>query len=147
MDVLIDTGVLLRLIIPSDPGHLDARRAIKLLRRRGDKLITLTQNVSEFWNVCTRPVTVRGGYGLSIEDTARRLRLIERLIQVRPDWDEVFREWKRLVVAHSVKGVKAHDARLVAAMIIHGIAQVVTANPADFKRYSEITAIMPSDVK
>jgi len=48
MDVLIDTGVLLRLIIPSDPGHLDARRAIKLLRRRGDKLITLTQNVSEF---------------------------------------------------------------------------------------------------
>ena len=90
---------------------------------------------------------MRGGYGLSIEDTARRLRLIERLIQVRPDSDEVFREWKRLVVAHSVKGVKAHDARLVAAMIIHGIAQVVTANPADFKRYSEITAIMPSDVK
>ena len=92
MDVLVDTGVLLRLIIPSDPGHFDARRAIKLLRRRGDKLVTLTQNASEFWNICTRPVSARGGYGLSIEDTARRLRLIERLIQVRPDSDEVFRE-------------------------------------------------------
>jgi predicted nucleic acid-binding protein len=147
MDVLIDTGVLLRLIIPSDPGHLDARRAIKLLRRRGDKLVTLTQNASEFWNVCTRPVTARGGYGLSIEETARRLRLIERLIQVRSDSDEIFREWKRLVVAHSVKGVKAHDARLAAAMIVYGIAQLVTANPADFKRYPEITAITSADVK
>ena len=106
MDVLVDTGVLLRLIIPSDPGHFDARRAIKLLRRRGDRLITLTQNASEFWNVCTRPVTMRGGYGLSIEETARRLRLIERLIQVRPDSDEVFREWKRLVVAHSLRALR-----------------------------------------
>ncbi len=147
MDVLIDAGVLLRLIIPSDAGHLDVRRAIQLLRRRGDKLVTLTQNASEFWNVCTRPVTVRGGYGLSIEETARRLGLIERLIQVRPDSDEIFREWKRLVVSHSVKGVKAHDVRLVAAMIVYGIAQLVTANAADFRRYSEITAIVPGDVK
>jgi predicted nucleic acid-binding protein len=74
------------------------------------------------------------------------LRLIERLIQVRPDSHEIFREWKRLVVAHSVKGVKAHDARLVAAMIVYGIPQIVTANPVDFKRYSEITAISPGDV-
>jgi hypothetical protein len=73
--------------------------------------------------------------------------LIERLVQVRPDSDEVFREWKRFIVAHSVKGVKAHDARLVAAMIVHGIAQPVTVNADDFKRYSEITAVMPGDVK
>ena len=46
--------------------------------------------------------------------------MIERLIQVRPDSDAVFREWKRLIVAHSVKGVQVHDARLVAAMAVYG---------------------------
>lgn len=68
MDVLVDTGVLLRLIITSDPGHFEARRAIKLLRARGDKLVTLTQNAAEFWNVCTRPTSARGGLGLSVGD-------------------------------------------------------------------------------
>jgi predicted nucleic acid-binding protein len=58
MDVLIDTGVLLRLINPSDPEHLDVRRAIRLLRRRGDKLITLTQNASEFWNITRTEISV-----------------------------------------------------------------------------------------
>ena len=83
MDVLVDTGVLLRLIIPSDPGHVEARRAIKLLRRRGDKLITLTQNASEFWNVCTSPVTVRGGYGLSIERLERSMKLTSLIENTR----------------------------------------------------------------
>ena len=147
MDVLVDTGVLLRLIIPSDPGHFEARRAVKLLRARRDMLLTLTQNAAEFWNVCTRPVTARGGYGLRIDETARRLRLIERLIQVRPDSDAVFHEWKRLIVAHSVKGVQVHDARLVAAMSVYGIGQLLTANAGDFKRYSQIVAVTPSDLK
>ncbi len=59
MDILIDTGPLLRLVIRSDPAHAGVRKAIRLLRLRNDRLITLTQNVAEFWNVCTRPITAR----------------------------------------------------------------------------------------
>ncbi len=63
MDVLIDTGVLLRLVVRRDPAHTEARTAIRTLKSRGDKLITLTQNAAEFWNVCTYPQSARGGYG------------------------------------------------------------------------------------
>jgi predicted nucleic acid-binding protein len=59
MDFLVDTGILLRLVIPADALHAEARRSIKILRSRGERLVTLTQNVSEFWNVCTRPAAAR----------------------------------------------------------------------------------------
>jgi predicted nucleic acid-binding protein len=50
-------------------------------------------------------------------------------------------------VRHDVKGVQVHDARLVAAMRIHGIDRILTYNPSDFRRYEGIAAIQPSDVQ
>ncbi|MGH9838008.1 MAG: type II toxin-antitoxin system VapC family toxin [Blastocatellia bacterium] len=147
MDILVDTGVLLRLTIPSDPNHADARRAIRLLKASGNYLVAMTQNAAEFWNVCTRPSTARGGYGLSIDETARKLLLIERLVEIRPDSQAIFREWKRLVVANSVKGVQVHDTRLAAAMNVYGIAHILTFNGGDFKRFSGLTVIEPKSVK
>jgi predicted nucleic acid-binding protein len=49
----------------------------------------------------------------------------------------------RLVVAYGVKGVNVHDARLVAAMLVHGLTHILTFNISDFARYSEITAVHP----
>ena len=74
MRVLLDSGILLRLPHRSDPGHAVIRKAVRALKGRGDTLVTSPQNVAEFWNVCTRPATARGGYGLSIEETGKRLR-------------------------------------------------------------------------
>ena len=146
MDILVDTGVLLRLVIRSDPAHPEARNAIRILKSRGDRLITLPQNAAEFWNVCTRPPSARRGYNLSIQDTAKKLRLVERLIEIRPASQAAFQEWKRLVVAHSVRGVQVHDARIVATMKVQGINNIVSFNASDFRRYSGITATFPKDV-
>ncbi len=41
-------------------------------------------------------------------------------------------------VAHSVRGVQVHDARLAAAMRVHGIPYILTFNGSDFERYSGI---------
>ena len=90
MDILIDTGILLRLVIPADALHSEVRRSIKVLRSRGERIMTLTQNISEFWNVCTRPATVRGGYGFTIDETARKVKLLERLIAIKPDSDAAY---------------------------------------------------------
>jgi predicted nucleic acid-binding protein len=147
MEIFVDSGVLVRLVIRSSPGYDDARRAVKTLRGRGDSLVALTQNAAEFWNVCTRPPGVRGGFGLTIDATARKLRLIQRLVDIRSDSEVIFNEWKRLVVAHSVRGVQVHDARLVAAMVVHDISNLLTFNTADFKRYPKITLLAPTDVK
>jgi hypothetical protein len=46
MDILVDTGVLLRLVIPTDPQNAEIRRAIKILKIRGDRLLMLTQNAA-----------------------------------------------------------------------------------------------------
>lgn len=45
MDVLLDTGVLLRLVNPSDSQHPSVRDAVRLLYRRGDTLVTAPQNI------------------------------------------------------------------------------------------------------
>lgn len=57
---------------------------------------------------------------------------------------EVYAEWKRLVIAHSVTGVKVHDARLVAAMKVYGLSRILTFNKDDFRRYPDIEIITPA---
>jgi hypothetical protein len=52
-------------------------------------------------------------------------------------------EWQRLVVQHDVKGRNAHDARLVAAMNVHGVGHILTFNITDFTRYPGIIVLDP----
>jgi predicted nucleic acid-binding protein len=63
-----------------------------------------------------------------------------------PDSDNVYAQWRRLVVTHGVSGKKTHDARLVAAMTVHGIAHILTFNGADFARFPGITVIEPGSL-
>lgn len=142
----VDTGILLRLWDRNDPQHLVIRQALRLLRTRGEVLAFAPQNAAEFWNVSTRPVTARGGFGLSAQETERRLRLIERVFQLLPDSPASYPVWRRLVVQHGVQGVQVHDARLVAWMQVHGLGRILTLNPQDFSRYAGITAVTPEDV-
>ena len=47
---------------------------------------------------------------------------------------------------YGVIGVNVHDARLVAAMLVHGLTHILTFNTTDFARYTEITAVHPTAV-
>jgi predicted nucleic acid-binding protein len=49
-----------------------------------------------------------------------------------------------LVKDFGIRGIRAHDARLVAAMHTYGITQLLTFNQDDFKGFS-ITTIHPAD--
>jgi predicted nucleic acid-binding protein len=44
-------------------------------------------------------------------------------------------------------GTKAHDARLVAFMMVHGLDTIVTFNVEDFKRYKAIAVAHPCDFR
>jgi len=94
MRVLVDSGVLLQLLDRADPLHGDIRAAIRRLKDRGDELVTAAQNVAEFWNVSTRPASARGGYGLPIFETERRLRLMERLFPVLTESPTSYTSWR-----------------------------------------------------
>lgn len=101
--------------------------------------------MAEFWNVCTRPAD-RNGFGFTIAETDERAALIEAKFSFAADSHATHREWRRIVVAAKVSGIQVHDARLVAAMHVHGIGNLLTANVKDFRRFSGIAAISPDDV-
>lgn len=143
---LADTGILLRFVSPSDPNHVLVLNALSSLLRSGAKVCYTSQNLGEFWNVCTRPTTARGGFGLSIEETNQRAQIIEHHFTYLPDGEAVHIQWRHLIVNYGVSGVQVHDARLVAAMLVHGLTHILTFNTDDFKRYREIAAVHPAAI-
>jgi predicted nucleic acid-binding protein len=137
MDYLIDTNVLLRSIHRGHPAFGLARAVFHELADREQQIVVATQTFVEFWAVCTRPIE-QNGLGLSAEHTNRIVTRLEAKLRRLPESDEIYGEWRRLVASHSVSGKKVHDARLVAAMRVHGVQDIVTFNTADSDRYSEI---------
>jgi len=145
MRYLLDTGILVRIPHRTDPLHQQVRLAISHLTTSGHTLLTTRQNMAEFWNVCTRPASARGGFGLTA-DAARRLRLLERFITVLAEPDSAYSRWKALVLRYGVLGRQVHDARIVAVMAAYRIKRIITLNEADFVRYAEITPYTPATV-
>src|SRR5215469_11207086 len=139
---LVDRNVLLRWVKPDDRDYPLVASAIETVLQSSGTLCYTSQNVGEFWNTCTRPVD-RNGYGLSPEETDRRARYFEDRLLLLPDSLAVHHEWRRLLVAQRVFGVQVHDARLVAAMRVHGVSRILTFNEKDFARYSGVEAIHP----
>ena len=145
MRVLLDTNILLRSAQPSHPLCPQATRAVSNLLRKKDAVFFCSQNISEFWNVATRPAEMNG-LGFSHEEALQELDSIENLLTLRPDIPAIYPAWKRIVQEHRVQGVKVYDARLVAIMGVYATDSLLTFNFADFKRYSSINALQPAAV-
>jgi len=62
-----------------------------------------------------------------------------------PETRAIYPAWKRLVIQYEVSGKPAHDARLVAAMQVHGISDILTFDRAGFSRYP-IKVVHPAEV-
>lgn len=145
MSFLVDSNLLTRLSQRKSPQHASARRAIVALRLRSEQLFLSPQNIIEFWAVATRPIE-NNGLGLSIDVTMFEIRKFKRLFDLRQDTPDIFATWETLVTRHRVVGKNVHDARLVAAMLEHGITHLLTFNGKDFKRFNEITVLDPDQV-
>ncbi|MHB1960217.1 MAG: type II toxin-antitoxin system VapC family toxin [Acidobacteriaceae bacterium] len=63
-----------------------------------------------------------------------------------PDNESVYREWRRIVVEYGIAGVQVHDARLAATMLVHQVEHILTLNAADFIRYQGLLAIHPGNL-
>ena len=78
MSVLIDTNVLLRRAQPSHPSHVAAVESIARHLTRSTPVYFTPQNISEFWNVATRPAD-KNGLGLPQETVVAEITTIEEL--------------------------------------------------------------------
>jgi predicted nucleic acid-binding protein len=146
VNILLDTNILTRWVNTEDPQHDEAVQSLRLLRA-GDHIPTLVpQNIYEFWVVATRPIAVNG-LGMTTGAAHAELeRFAPPLFALLQDERAILSRWQELVTKYDVKGKPAHDARLAAAMLRHGLTHLLTFNVSDFSRYAEITAVTPSDM-
>ena len=145
MPYLADTNILLRWIEPGAPMCEQARVAVRALRVAGEDIFITPQNMVEFWNGATRP-THANGLGLTPVQADVEARQLESLFPLIPDVPAIHARSRSLVVTVGVSGVQVHDARLAAAMLVHGISHLLTFNVRDFQRFGGIQVVHPSRV-
>ena len=124
--------------------HAEAWRAIRNLQQR-EELVLAAQNVVELWVVATRPVELNG-LGMTPARAAKYLTRVVNPLPMLVESPEIHKEWRRLVIQYGVSGKKAHDTRLVAAMLVQGIQTIVTFNGSDFVRYAGIRVLHPHEI-
>ena len=145
MLTVIDTNVLIRLANADDPQHEVANEAVTSLAASGHELRLVPQSVYEFWVVATRPNDPQSnGLGLDAERAGRLLDSFEAIFPLLNDVPTLYRDWRDLVERFDVKGKKAHDARLAAAMSGVNATHLLTFNERDFARYPHLTVINPT---
>ncbi len=112
---------------------------------QGTELHIVAQNLIELWAVATRPVG-ENGLGMGAAKAASELERIKSMFTFLPETPAIYPAWETLVTQNQVMGKSAHDARLVAAMRVHGIAAILTFDRTGFSRYPGIEVVHPGQV-
>jgi predicted nucleic acid-binding protein len=132
--ILLDSNLLGRMPDKADAHHGTAHQSVRKLRRQKEQLVIVPQNLFEFWAVATRD-KAHNGLSMSTDRATLWVGYFRRLFTFLPDRPELTATWLDLVKIYGVKGFKAHDARLVAAMQTYGIRRILTFNAADFRKF------------
>jgi predicted nucleic acid-binding protein len=144
VNVLVDANILLRSAEPGHAMHPPAKAAVTTLLAQGYTPCIVPQVIYEFWVVCTRPTGVNG-LGKTAAEAATELTAIKTDFTLLDDTPALLPTWESLVATYGIVGKNAHDARLVAAMLIHGVGHILTFNDKDFRPYP-ITVLTPTNV-
>lgn len=148
IDWLADSNIWLRSSQPTHAMYPAATRAVETVLK-DDEIYLVPQVINEFWRVVTSPLNQeRGGFGWDPRIADLRVQALEFNFSMKCDNAQVYRRWRGIVLSVGVAGVKVHDARLVAAMLAHGLTHILTFNVKDFQRYIPlgITVVHPDDV-
>jgi predicted nucleic acid-binding protein len=145
MSFLIDTSIPTRLKDLSNPHQQECWNVITFLRANSIPVYICTQVLIEYWNVCTRP-TQYNGLGQTIQETYQDCQDLFELFKLLSEPADITDRWLELVNRYEVKGKQVHDARMAAFAWSYGIPRILTLNPSDFERYTELTALTPKEV-
>ena len=143
--ILLDTNILLRIIEPAHPMHQTAVDALVVLTQAKETICIVPQTLYEFWVVATRP-RAHNGLGLPPAAAHAYCTGFVAVYHFLNDSTALFGEWQSLVLRTATTGKTAHDARLVAAMTVHGITRLLTFNANNFQRFAGITVLTPADI-
>jgi predicted nucleic acid-binding protein len=79
-------------------------------------------------------------------EAALELERIKNVFLFLPETPAIYPAWEGLVAQHAVSGKPSHDARLVAAMQVHGLSAILTFDRTGFSRFPGIDVIQPAEV-
>ncbi|GAP97535.1 PilT protein, N-terminal [Leptolyngbya sp. NIES-2104] len=113
---------------------------------QGNQCVLTPQVLIEFWVVATRPTSVNG-LGWSVDQTQNRINELMTGFALLEERPEIFPLWFRLITENNIQGKRAHDIRLVAVMLAHGIDHLLTLNPNDFTVTAPIMVVHPQTVQ
>ncbi len=144
--ILVDTNIPLRVAQIDHPHRQVALDALQVLTLRDQEQFAIApQSLYEMYVVCTRPAEVNG-FGLTSQQAGAEIAAARTLFELLPETPQVYPVWEGLVAKYAIVGKRAHDLRLVALMIQHRLAKLLTFNDADFRRFTEIEPLSPFDV-
>jgi predicted nucleic acid-binding protein len=141
---LVDTSILVRISQPPE-RYPHQHRAMQRLNECGCRLYTSFQNIAEYWNASTRPVTINGS-GLPVLEVSSNVRGFMRRFEIVTEDRETYERWLQLLVDFNVSSRQVHDARLVAHMLVRGVPSLLTSNTKDFLRYPQIQLLDPEQM-
>lgn len=138
--VLVDTNILLRLVTAGNPLHLVVATALRRLTNANVPVYVCPQNMQEFRQVATRPLT-SNGFGWTSAQTVAAMNRIESDFAVLPETPAIYPAWRHIVEAVGATGRANFDARLVAVAEASRIESVLTFESAAFARYGQVAAV------
>jgi len=129
--VMLDTNVFLAATDEGRAEHRDALTVLNDWAAGHTSLCTSGQVLREYLAVATRPAE-RNGLGLHLPDALANVRAIRERTTLLGEDSRVADRLCGLLADVECRGKQVHDANLVATMLVHGIAAVVTMNLEDF---------------
>ncbi|MCS7065995.1 MAG: PIN domain-containing protein [Fimbriimonadales bacterium] len=146
MKTLVDTSILVALKGVDRTRLLESQRALQILDAQGVSLCICAQVIMEYWAVATRPVSARGGLGLTTSQADTDIQAFVDQFELLPDTESLLQVWRDIARNYSVSGRQAWDARIAALMQIHSVNTLLTYNHLDFQRYNFITPLTPGEI-
>jgi predicted nucleic acid-binding protein len=138
---MLDSCVLVAATDKNRKSHRDALTVLEMWPARGTRLYLSGQIMREYLVVATRPEAVNG-LGLSLADALDNLSAFRDRTMLLSESEKVADRLLRLMREVACGGKAVHDANLIATVLAHGVATVVTSNLADFLRYERYVSLL-----
>ena len=131
--MFVDTNVLVYATQITSPQRDPARAALRDRSKGGARLRLNRQILREYLAVVTRPQLFASP--IPMADALADVERFAAAFEVLEDGPEVGARLAELCRSVALAGRQVHDANIVATMLAHGEARLLTANRGDFRRF------------
>ena len=131
----VDTNILLRALITEMNLHPEADALLKRMLREDAELWINGQVIREFIVQATYPRTL--SVPLTIGEVINEINRLKAVFSIADETIVVREKLLELLKEYPTAGKQAHDANIVATMLVYGIDTLLTLNVDDMKHFRD----------